>query len=657
MFIKKIKKRSTLLLLIGSCLLNFTLAAQDQDSLYSVWQDQSQKDSVRVKAFKDYIWNGYLFSKPDTAYTLAEEMHAYAEKHNYPIAANQALTLQAIVYDLQDNYPMALEYAQKSIEQNKKIDNQWGISEAMIVIGVLYDSQSNYPKALEYFSKALAIDEKIANKEGMAMGLNNMANIYMVQGKLDKALGYYQKALAIDEELDVKQGIAVELSNIGSIFETQDKLNLALEYYERSLEINKEINNKISLADDHRRIGNIYYKQGEHDKALEYFQKGLSVFREIGYKNYTASLLNTLGFFYFDQNEYEKALQYCEESLAMLIDIGNLSLQMTACDCLYNTNKKIGNSKKALDYLEQVIVLKDSIYNEDNTRQLTRIEMQYEFDKKEAEAKAEQEKKDALALEEIKQQKIVRNSFMGGFLVVLLFAGVFFIQRNRIGKEKNRSEKLLLNILPEETAKELKDKGHSDAQLIDQVSVLFTDFKDFTEMSENVTPKALVKDLHECFSKFDKICEKYKVEKIKTIGDAYMAAGGLPTPNKTHAQDIVRAALEMADVIEKGKAKKIAAGLPYFEIRIGIHTGPVVAGIVGVKKFQYDIWGDTVNTASRMESSSEVGCINISQNTYENLKDHADFVFQSRGKIKTKGKNEIEMYFVRLKNEGDEQDT
>ena len=161
-----------------------------------------------------------------------------------------------------------------------------------------------------------------------------------------------------------------------------------------------------------------------------------------------------------------------------------------------------------------------------------------------------------------------------------------------------------------------------------------------------MTPKELVKDLHACFSAFDHICEKHCIEKIKTIGDAYMAAGGLPVPNTTHAQDAVKAALEMAKVLQEGKARKIEQGLPFFEIRIGIHTGPVVAGIVGVKKFQYDIWGDTVNTASRMESSGEEGKVNISESTYVILKDDPQFAFESRGKIAVKGKGEIEMYFV-----------
>ncbi len=182
-----------------------------------------------------------------------------------------------------------------------------------------------------------------------------------------------------------------------------------------------------------------------------------------------------------------------------------------------------------------------------------------------------------------------------------------------ITKEKERSEQLLLNILPEEVAEELKAKGEAEAVQIDHVSVLFTDFKGFTALSEQVTPKQLVHDLHECFSAFDRICEQNGLEKIKTIGDAYMAAGGLPVPNSTHAMDTIKAAMAMRDFIAEGKARKIAAGLPFFEIRIGIHTGPVVAGIVGVKKFSYDIWGDTVNTASRMESSGEPGHVNISE--------------------------------------------
>jgi class 3 adenylate cyclase len=270
--------------------------------------------------------------------------------------------------------------------------------------------------------------------------------------------------------------------------------------------------------------------------------------------------------------------------------------------------------------------------------------MQYEFDKKESLAKAEQEKKDAIAQKELQKQKLVRNGFVGGFTVVLLFAGVFFTQRNKIKKGKKRSDELLLNILPAEVAEELKEKGTAEAKQFDDVTVIFTDFKDFTRISEKLSPVELVAEIDMYFKVFDNIIGKYNIEKIKTIGDSYMAAGGLPVPNKTNPTDVLKAALEIQQFMFEYSQQKKNNGKEIFEIRIGIHTGPVVAGIVGVKKFAYDIWGDTVNIASRMESSGEAGKVNISGSTYQLVKD--EFACTYRGKIQAKNKGEIDMYFV-----------
>lgn len=208
-----------------------------------------------------------------------------------------------------------------------------------------------------------------------------------------------------------------------------------------------------------------------------------------------------------------------------------------------------------------------------------------------------------------------------------------------IEKEKEKSESLLLNILPVEVANELKNQGFAKAQQFDDVSVLFTDFVGFTRISQNLKPKELVGEINKYFSQFDKIMEKYGVEKIKTIGDAYMAVSGLPTADPDHAENILKAAIEIRDFV---KNQKDQGGL--FDVRIGINSGSVVAGIIGIKKYAYDIWGDAVNVAARMESNSEVGRINVSDTTYFKLR-HL-YEFEHRGKIMAKNKGEIDMYFL-----------
>lgn len=216
-----------------------------------------------------------------------------------------------------------------------------------------------------------------------------------------------------------------------------------------------------------------------------------------------------------------------------------------------------------------------------------------------------------------------------------------------LAQEKDKSDNLLLNILPAETAEELKRTGTSKAKQYELVTVLFTDFKNFTNMSERLNAQELVKEINYCYSRFDNIMSKYGIEKIKTIGDSYMCAGGLPVETSTNPTDTVMAALEILEFMLEEKSKRNAIGQDYFEVRIGLNSGPVVAGIVGTKKFAYDIWGDAVNIASRMESSGQPGKVNISGTTYELIKDKFQCTY--RGKIEAKNKGMIDMYFVEKK--------
>jgi class 3 adenylate cyclase len=309
-----------------------------------------------------------------------------------------------------------------------------------------------------------------------------------------------------------------------------------------------------------------------------------------------------------------------------LLEIG------TSTSYLHSIYAESGDYERAYDYHLIYKETSDKIRNEKNTEEMTELAMQHQFDKEKALIAAENAKQVAF-------QRLGLLATLGGLLLVSILA--YYIR-----KGKKRSDELLHNILPEEVALELKQKGEVLARKIDAVTVLFTDFSDFTSTSQKLSPEELVNDLNIIFSEFDRIIESHGVEKIKTIGDAYMAAGGLPVVNTTHQIDVINAALEIRDYLNLFNAQKVKRGLPYFEVRIGMHTGPVVAGIVGVKKFAYDIWGDTVNTANRMEFSGEIGKINISESTYNLVKNNTNFKFSFRGMIKAKGKGEMKMYYI-----------
>jgi len=511
--------------------------------------------------------------------------------------------------------------------------------------------------------------------------LGNIASVYYNEGDEAKSLELDLESLKISEEINDTLRIVTSLINIGTVYSNKKAtFKKALDNFTRAFQLSKQIQDSYLIGTAALNIGEINFKSNNDEGALIYFKESLKAFEED--ENYSGAL-NWMGKIYTRQKKYFLALKTHQEAYDLskkldlkldlvksLIGLGQAYLakgDMNEAKSAFLEALEIANYLKATLYIKDIyeglstsyantkdfsnafkyqnllLAIKDTIYNINTDKKLGTLQFTFDLEKKESKINLLTKDKE-IQEQEITRQKIVRNSFIGGFTIVLLFAGVFFKQRNRIGKEKKRSDELLLNILPEEVAEELKEKGEAEAKLINEVSVLFTDFKGFTAMSEKLSPKELVRDIHECFSAFDRIMEKYGIEKIKTIGDAYMAAGGLPVPNATHALDIVNAAFEIRQFIEDGKARKIEAGLPFFEIRIGIHTGPVVAGIVGIKKFAYDIWGDTVNTASRMESSGAPGKVNISSTTYELIKDK--FNCQHRGKVSAKGKGEIDMYFV-----------
>ena len=567
----------------------------------------------------------------------------------------------------------SIYYANKAKNIAIHLKNHIAIARCLNEIGWYYYQLGDYSQTLKNYFNALKV-YKPSDLKYTSATLANIGDVFLKQKDYKKAKEYYFKALKIDEETNNNKGIAVINGNIGIAYEEQKDYNNAMKFMFNSLNIseyllNKAINNKNSdeIIENKREvsiklgnIGNLYASELENkkfnnneqkelfNKARYYLLKGLKIDYELNRKYGIATKLGNMGILHLNTKEYATAEDYFKKAILYSDSIDALDLMVEWNKYLSRVYEETNQMNKSLKHYKKHIELRDSINNADKYKKIIQIELNYQFDKKMALEKVGQEKKDALEQAEIHKKNLILIFVIIGLFLVTIFAFYVIKQKNIIKKEKRRSDGLLLNILPHETAEELKHFGKSVPKKFDMVTVLFTDFKGFTMISEKMSPEFLVNELNFIFSEFDKIISKYPIEKIKTIGDSYMCAGGLPTANKTNPIDIVLAALEIKKFINNRVVNE-NTNIPQWKIRIGVHTGPVVAGVVGTKKFAYDIWGDTVNIASRMESSGEPNKVNISNSTFELIKnklENNNIIATYRGEIEAKNKGKIKMYFV-----------
>lgn len=661
------------------------IAAQDLatvDSLQAVLKSDVA-DTFKVKAYIG-LASEFISDSPSVAMGYCEQSLHLSESIQFPSGVGEAAGWLAYLYEQQGEIELAIRYNQEALVNAQKCHDHQGEATILGNLAAIYKDRGEIHKALSLNAQSLEIKIRTGDLHGISVTLNNVGLIFASQGRVKEALDNYWKAVKIDEYLKDYGGVSIDFSNIAYVYKDQKEYDEASKYFHKVLQMEQAFGTKFQTGYTLNALGQLFADQGNGDSAFYYFQKALNLrtaindqvgmaytllniggqyenlgnlneaqtayasslrqFQETGVALGEARTTNKLGGILLKQNKLAQAESYLLRSLEIARELGFPNDQCNAAQNLLALYRNQKDSKRALEMADIYYGMRDSVANIENKKAAIKSGFRYEFEKRELAIKAEQAKRDMLAANEIAKQKLLRNGFLVGFAVMVFFAAIFFLQRNRIAKEKKRSEELLLNILPKEVAEELKAKGSAQARQIDQVTVLFTDFKGFTQLSEALSPQELVAEIHFCFSEFDRIMQKYGVEKIKTIGDAYMAAGGLPTPNTSNALDVVRAALEVQAFINTRKKSLGNAKKPIWEMRIGIHTGPVVAGIVGIKKFQYDIWGDTVNIASRMETSCEVGRINISGSTYQHVKDSFPCTF--RGKIAAKGKGDIDMYFL-----------
>ncbi len=609
-----------------------------------------------------------------------------------------------IYYNLLANYPKAISGFQNYLLQagiNKDTLNQ---AEALLALGVLYEYLGYYSKSIEYLRQISLLKPDL---EHVYTALGNMGIVYGKLSDYPKALECYEASYKMLAESinatqksnknDTMQLIGL-LSSIGDVYISMADYDKAIINFNKILELNVQINNTMIKVWANAGMAKAYHLKNDHKEASKFYETALEEAKSINSLADEAMILNelgnialetgaidkgvddamqslaidkrniqnpdpdqapktyiTLGRLFSKKGDHSKSQNYLMEAIELCKKSGSLDIEKDAWLALSNTYEQMKQSAKAFDAYKHFVTLCDSVYSQEKARQLTRIDMQGDFDRKQLSDSLQQAKKDVATGLRIQRQRLFIYGGFTGLALVLLLS--FFIYRNynnekkaniviskaneTIKQEKQISESLLLNILPEHVADELKTHGSVEAKQFDEVTVLFTDFVSFTTASERMTPKELVAELHACFKAFDGIARKHGIEKIKTVGDAYLAVAGLPKPNPNHATDIISAAMEIRDFMTE---RKRILGDKTFGIRLGLNSGPVVAGIVGDTKFAYDIWGDTVNTAARMEQNSEEGQINITDATYQLIKDK--ILCSYRGEVAAKNKGKLKMYFV-----------
>ncbi len=636
----KIVKRSILFFLL--CItLQVKAQFPEADSLRGLLPT-AVSDSQRVDIMNSLSKS--LFSdRPDSSVKISERSKFLAEKIKYRAGLALALKQMGIGYYLQGNYAEAVKTWSQAMTVFKLSGDKKGEANILSNMGAAYFNQGDEANSLELHLKSLKISEEINDTIRIVTSLNNIGGIYQNKtSQHDKALDYFLRSYHLNLSLPVPDQylLGTALVNLGEFYYKKGNDTAALRYLNESA---KAYAGTESLPYALIYIGRVYTRQQEFEKAIKTLTEAFDYAQKLDTKLDMAQSLVGLAQTYYAKGDIKTAITDYKKSLEYSIPMNTTMEIKDAYQGLTDAYAKNKDFSSAFKYQNLLLAIKDTIYNVTTDKKLGTLQFTFDLERKESQIDLLNKNK-LIQQQEINRQKFVRNSFIGGFAIVLLFAAVFFKQRNKISKGKKISDELLLNILPEETAEELKETGTAKAKSFEKVSVLFTDFKNFTQASEKLTPEELVAEINHCYCEFDRIVTRHGIEKIKTIGDSYMCAGGLPVANDTHPFDVINAGLEMAEFIEITKQQKMAEGKPAFDLRIGIHTGPVVAGIVGIKKFSYDIWGDTVNTASRMESSGAIGKVNISGSTYELVKDK--YICTPRGKLEAKNKGLVEMYFV-----------
>jgi adenylate cyclase len=549
------------------------------------------------------------------------------------------------------NYASSLSFLVQALELFESVGDLGRIAITYGNIGRVHRNMSNYDTALDYYLRALTIDEELGNYQGIANHIGNIGNIYLTISDYPKALHYYHQALAFAEKIDNSESIATNIGNIGSVYLHIQDYTSALEYYMKALTIQEKLGDLIGSVINTCNIAAVHFHLKEYQASLDYFLKALDIYRTLDNKTGVAETYSNIGVIYKEISDYENSLNYYHKSLTLNQEMGNkfgIALNVSGLGVVYSEELyKNYNPDKAEELLLQALQLYEELGVRKELYDIHQIlsalyhqtgnwQKAYHYHKLyhdlEKEVLSEEAKKHAEQL--YYERKTAERD-----------------KQIAIDHAKHEAtEHLLHNVLPPSIAAKMLDGATLIAEKLQNVSVLFADIVEFTKLSQLISAEDLVAGLDGIFSEFDALAEKHGLEKIKTIGDSYMVVSGAPTPRADHAESIALMAFDMMQAMQKFTS--ITTG-ERIRIRIGIHTGDVVAGVIGKKKFAYDLWGDAVNTASRMESHGEPGKVHITQEFKNVLVEqiaagnhHLHLRFEEREPLHIKGKGMMSTYFL-----------
>lgn len=556
------------------------------------------------------------------------------------------------------NIEESRKYATEALTLADLVEYKKGRANALNTIGVTYYYQGWYDIALNYHTRSLALRKSLNDSAGIGHSTNNIGLIYMGQRKHQEALNYLFEALRIYQHLRLKSSLAAAYNNIGTIYRRQKKYDSATVMHETALKTLAGTANRSGMALSYNSLGSVMEEMGSYKDALRFQQEALRLYEEIlNHKGMVNSLYGKAGVLTKMQRHTE-ALEQIHRALD-LAEAMNSRPELRDCyELLSQIEESVGNIHGALSHFKRFEALKDSLISEESAARSAEFNAQYDSERK---------AKQIELLTAQREGQFFQRNLLVALIVMSLLAVALFYTRYRIKRksetalqnanvqlqEKNElltearsiAESLLLNVLPKSIASRMQAGEHRIAEHFSDVTVLFADIVDFTHIASDLPPEELVAFLDAIFSDFDALAERYNLEKIKTIGDAYMAVCGIPEPNPEHCRNVALFAMDMLRVIKKYTLYAESPTPTPLQVRIGIHSGTVVAGVIGKKKFSYDLWGDTVNIASRLESHGVPGEIHCSEEVYEILQESC--IFEKRGETALKGNIRMTTYFLR----------